>query len=83
MSGTKEISKLKKCPNGHPVTDDMNYCPMCGVEIAAIGLRFCPKCGVRRQPSDEFCTHCGFPLEKKPMEEKNDDFSFFGFFWID
>lgn len=83
MSGIKEITKAKRCPNGHSVTDDMNFCPVCGAEISAVGMRFCPNCGEGRQPSDRFCTHCGFPFEQRPKEELNDDFSFFGFLWVD
>ena len=82
MSGINKIAKSKKCPNGHPVTDDMNFCPICGAEITVAGMRFCPNCGEERLPSDRFCTHCGFPFGQRPIEEKKDDVSFFGFLWI-
>lgn len=86
MSGTKDLSIVKQCPNGHSVSDDMNYCPVCGAEVSLNGIRFCPNCGKERQIQDRFCSNCGFPFEQPiglKRETKNDDFSFFGFLWID
>ncbi|MBR6187889.1 MAG: zinc ribbon domain-containing protein [Prevotella sp.] len=86
MNGTKDLAKVKRCPNGHAVSDDMKYCPVCGVEISITGIRFCPNCGKERHVTDKFCSNCGFPFEQQIVEkeeEKNDDFSFFGFLWID
>ena len=83
MSGTNEIRKIKKCPNGHVINDDVKFCPVCGAEISAVGLHFCPNCGKERQVTDNFCTYCGFLFVQPPKEEKNNDFSFFGLFWID
>ena len=83
MSGIKELANIKRCPNGHSVTDDMRFCPICGAEIAFNGLRFCPNCGKERHLADKFCAQCGNPFVQQPKEEKNDDFSFFGFLWID
>lgn len=88
MSGIKELACIKRCPNGHTVNDDMRFCPICGAEIMYGGIRFCPNCGKERQPTDKFCAQCGYPFIQQPIirqskEEKNDDFSFFGFLWID
>ena len=83
MSGTKDVVKAKKCPNGHPISEGMKFCPVCGAEIVVGGLRFCPNCGKARQSGDLFCTNCGISFGQKPKEEKDDDFSFFGFFWMD
>ena len=88
MNGIKELANFKRCPNGHTVDDDMRFCPICGAEITFGGIRFCPNCGKERQPTDKFCAQCGYPfiqqsIIQQPKEEKNDDFSFFGFLWID
>lgn len=87
MSGTKELAKIRRCPNGHAVSDDMKYCPLCGVDISFTGIRFCPNCGKERQVTDKFCAQCGYPFIQQPFiqqskEEKSDDFSFFVFWWI-
>lgn len=65
MSGIKDVVKVGRCPNGHPVSDEMKFCPVCGSEIAVGGMRFCPNCGQKRQNMDRFCTNCGFLFEKK------------------
>ena len=83
MSGIRDVGKYRKCPNGHSVGDDMKFCPVCGAELLVSGMRFCPNCGKERQPNDLFCTNCGFSFEQKIKKEKDDDFSFFGFLWID
>jgi uncharacterized membrane protein YvbJ len=85
MNGTNDIVKVRKCPNGHPVTDDMKFCPVCGTDITNVGIRFCPNCGKERQSGDMFCTNCGLSFKQEMEKEKDDDngFSFFGFFWID
>lgn len=81
MSGTKELTIVKRCPNGHNVRDDMKYCPVCGAEISLSGIRFCPNCGKERHTTDRFCSNCGFPFEQQfiveKKEEKSDEFSFF------
>jgi len=83
MSGIKNIVKERICPNGHHVSCDMRFCPICGAEIGENCMRFCPNCGKERQQGDLFCTNCGFSFEQKGKEDKDDDFSFFGFLWID
>lgn len=83
MSGTKDIIKTRICPNGHRVGDDMRFCPICGAEITIDGIRFCPNCGQERQSMDRFCTNCGLSFKQNIKEKKDDDFSFFGFLWID
>lgn len=86
MSGTKELANIKCCPNGHSVTGDMRYCPICGAEIMLSGIRFCPNCGKERNPTDRFCAQCGYPFMRpiqQPKEKSDNDFSFFGFLWID
>lgn len=79
MSGIKEIRKMRKCPNGHVVDDNMKFCPVCGTGISAVGLNYCSNCGKDRQATDNFCTYCSFPFVQPLKEEKNDDFSLF---WI-
>lgn len=83
MSGIKDVVKVERCPKGHPVSDEMKFCPVCGAEIAVGGMRFCPNCGQKRQTMDRFCTNCGFSFDQKEKEEKDDGFSFFGFLLID
>lgn len=87
MSGTKELANIKRCPNGHSVSDGMRYCPVCGEEIVANGMRYCPNCGKERHSTDKFCAHCGFSfvsqVVQQVQEEKDDSFSFFGFLWFD
>lgn len=85
MSRINEIAYRKQCPNGHAVSDEMNFCPVCGAEISSGSIRFCPNCGIERQATDRFCQNCGLPffLQPQRMEEKSEDSSFFGFLWID
>ena len=54
---------MKKCPNGHEVGDNMNFCPTCGAEITDNGARFCSKCGNERKGTEKFCSQCGTPFE--------------------
>lgn len=67
MSGINKIIKAKRCPNGHVITDDMNFCPICGAEISNVVMRFCPNCGKERQPTDKFCAQCGYPFIQQPI----------------
>lgn len=84
MSGIKELANKRSCPNGHAVSDDMKFCPVCGSEIQDIGIRFCTNCGYKRNETDKFCPQCGKPFGYHQVEKKkNDDSSFFGFLWID
>lgn len=46
---------MRKCPNGHDVSDDVKYCPKCGAEIqenVAEDIRFCKKCGQERKGAE-------------------------------
>lgn len=72
-----------KCPNGHVVSVYMRYCPICGSKIIYNGIHFCPNCGKERHSTDNYCVQCGYSFIQKKQKEKNDDFSFFGFLWID
>ena len=56
---------MRKCPNGHDVSDDVKFCPKCGAEIqknVAEDARFCKKCGQERKRTEKFCSHCGTPF---------------------
>ena len=86
MNEIEESSKTRLCPNGHVVSEGMNFCPVCGKEVSLGEIRFCPNCGTERQISDRFCSNCGLPFFHQPQQrvgEKKDDSSFFGFIWID
>ena len=85
MYQNKEISEIMKiCPNGHKVDCGANFCPVCGSKTHDIGGRFCTNCGCERKENDRFCSQCGMPFGYCPVEKKKeDDFSFFGFLWID
>ena len=61
---------MRKCPNGHDVSDDVKYCPKCGAEIqenVAEDIRFCKKCGQERKGAEKFCSHCGTPFYGDPV----------------
>ena len=61
---------MRKCPNGHDVSDDVKYCPKCGAEIqekVAEDIRFCKKCGQERKGAEKFCSHCGTPFYGNPI----------------
>lgn len=65
---------MKVCPNGHEVSDNVKFCPTCGVEIIS-GNRFCTKCGSERKGTENFCSHCGTPFgnmsgQKTILEEQ-------------
>ena len=85
MSGINKLTKVRRCPNGHTVGDDMRFCPICGTEISSSEICFCPNCGTKRLLKDKFCSNCGLSFFQVPMQkdEKNEDSSFFGFLWID
>ena len=83
MSGIKEIANKKGCPNGHSVSGDMKYCPICGSKIDDMGVRFCTNCGNKRNGTDKFCPQCGMPFGYHPVEKEGVDSSVFGFLWLD
>lgn len=85
MNEIEESSITRLCPNGHVVSEGMNFCPVCGMEISLAGIRFCPNCGTERQQTDRFCSNCGlaFFQQQQKIVEQRDDSSFFGFVWID
>lgn len=71
---------MKKCPNGHEVSDNVKYCPTCGAGIIS-GNKFCTKCGSERKGTEKFCSQCGTPFDGVPSnnhivinEEKNSSF---------
>jgi len=84
-SANKDLAVFKQCPNGHEVSEEMSFCPVCGAKIASGGIRFCPNCGTERHATDRFCQNCGLPFfrQSQRIEEKSEDSSFFGFLWID
>ena len=47
-----------KCPNGHEISDNANFCPVCGVEIVRVN-RYCSKCGTQLSDGAKFCPKCG------------------------
>jgi ribosomal protein S27AE len=55
--------QLVSCDNGHSVSSALNFCPVCGVAIAASpnSLR-CSRCGTKNLPDASFCTACGCSL---------------------
>ena len=75
MSGINKLTKVRRCPNGHTVGDDMRFCPICGTEISSSEICFCPNCGTKRLLTDKFCSNCGllshyksFKLRKKYLD---------------
>lgn len=61
---------MKKCPNGHEVSDEVKFCPICGAEVVEKKARFCPQCGYERQGSEKFCPKCGAAFEASKVVEK-------------
>ena len=55
---------MKQCPNGHEVSDNVKFCPECGVEIKDNGTKFCAKCGNERKGTEKFCSQCGTPYDQ-------------------
>lgn len=56
--------KCSKC--GKDVSENLNFCPSCGENLAA---RLCPNCGNEVSGSAIFCVHCGITLQRmQPME---------------
>lgn len=56
---------MRRCPNGHEVSDDIKFCPQCGDEIqdnVAEEIRFCKKCGSERRGTEKYCSQCGTPF---------------------
>lgn len=60
---------MKKCPNGHEVNDNLNFCPKCGAELKQSGIKFCKKCGTARKSAEKFCSKCGTPFDGIPMTQ--------------
>ena len=56
--------QLVSCDNGHSVCSAANFCPVCGLPIAASPnfLRYCPGCGTESIPDTSFCAVCGRSL---------------------
>jgi len=55
---------MKKCPNGHEVSDDVKFCPQCGAEIkeSESSNNVCKTCGAEFEEGVKFCSKCGTPL---------------------
>lgn len=54
---------MRKCPNGHEVSDTVKFCPQCGAEVVN---KFCPNCGKERKDNEKFCSHCGTSFGNVP-----------------
>lgn len=61
---------MRKCPNGHEVSDEVKFCPTCGAKVEDNGTRFCAKCGTEFKKEDNFCPKCGAPVNKVLADEK-------------
>lgn len=55
---------MKKCLNGHEVSDNVKFCPKCGADIVERGAKFCAKCGNERKGMEMFCSQCGTPFDR-------------------
>lgn len=61
---------MKKCPNGHEVSDEVKFCPICGAEVVEKRAKFCPQCGTERKENQKFCPQCGAAFEASRIVEK-------------
>lgn len=57
---------MKKCLNGHEVSDNVKFCPQCGAEVVDSNKEFCSNCGKERVDDEKFCSHCGTPFGNVP-----------------
>ena len=57
---------MRKCPNGHDVSDNVKFCPQCGAEVVDNNKEFCSNCGSERKDNEKFCSHCGTPFGNVP-----------------
>lgn len=57
---------MRKCPNGHDVSDNVKFCPQCGAEVVDSNKEFCSNCGKERVDDEKFCSHCGTPFGNVP-----------------
>lgn len=57
---------MRKCPNGHEVSDNVKFCPQCGAEVVDNNQEFCSNCGSVRKENEKFCSHCGTPFGNVP-----------------
>ena len=57
---------MNLCPNGHEVSDNVKFCPECGVEVKDNGAKYCAKCGNERKGTEKFCSQCGTPYGQSP-----------------
>ena len=55
---------MKQCPNGHMVSGDMKFCPMCGAELVDYRPMSCPYCGKELAGNEKFCPTCGAQFER-------------------
>ena len=51
------------CPNDHPVTPGVKFCPDCGAQVAAPAESRMFPCGHANPSSARFCAECGGPAE--------------------
>ncbi len=59
---------MRKCPNGHDVSDDVKYCPQCGNPLND-GITICSKCGAEFSNKAKFCPKCGNPTGSSQLKE--------------
>lgn len=62
---------MKQCPNGHEVSDEAKFCPICGAEIIDKGIVYCAKCGNEQKETEKFCPQCGTPFGVSPISDNN------------
>lgn len=50
---------MKKCPNGHIIDDNTNFCPTCGAKVSDDSTKHCANCGNEIEGTENFCSQCG------------------------
>ncbi len=63
---------MKKCLNGHEVSDNVKFCPKCGADIVDNSAKFCAKCGNERKGTEKFCPKCGTPYGQSSTSNVSD-----------
>ena len=62
---------MKQCPNGHEISGETKFCPICGTEVIDNGTVYCAKCGNKQEGTEKFCSKCGTPFGASPMSGNN------------
>ncbi len=58
---------MNKCPNGHEISDNMKFCPICGAEIKEKMKIVCKNCGYEQIDIEKFCPQCGTPFDDNTL----------------